>query len=232
MYLAEGGYLSPSFSPKALEPLNDSGDTVEELEEEYGSSGLPVEVMIGADHCTVQIYPRRRSGSWQTLPENRTLALTWKVWQTAQGSSPSRPHTVAGKGRAGPGERGGACPLFCPLVKRRKREKAGGGPGGTGKDGGAARNYLRTSLCAAIWIHRRRDFRIFQGAGTEKACFILSSVKRVLKSCLQKRKHCLWNWMPGREGGGRTERDRADHRSGEPAKGRGWRSRPLIDQRR
>lgn len=55
VYLAEGGYLSPSFSPKALEPLNDSGDTVEELEEEYGSSGLPVEVMIGADHCTVQI---------------------------------------------------------------------------------------------------------------------------------------------------------------------------------
>ena len=53
--LAEGGYLSPTFSRKGLEPLNDSGDSVEELEEEYGSTGLPVEVMLGADFCTVQI---------------------------------------------------------------------------------------------------------------------------------------------------------------------------------
>ena len=53
--LAEGGYLSPAFSRKGLEPLNDSGDSVEELEEEYGSTGLPVEVMLGADFCTVQI---------------------------------------------------------------------------------------------------------------------------------------------------------------------------------
>lgn len=53
--LVEGGYLSPTFSRKGLEPLNDTDDSVKELEEEYGSSGLPVEVMLGADYCTVQI---------------------------------------------------------------------------------------------------------------------------------------------------------------------------------
>lgn len=75
VYFVEGAYLSPNFSRKGLEPLNDSGDSVEELEKQYGNTGLPVEVMIGADSCTVQILSEKEIQELTEFAEEQDTGL-------------------------------------------------------------------------------------------------------------------------------------------------------------